>query len=69
MDAPIPDPYRACPAACTHELSRGVLISELLEGDGPFPAVSLMVNLASPRPAAFDDDRIAGRQPLLVDAV
>jgi hypothetical protein len=31
------DPYRRCEGSCTHDLARGVLVSELLDGDGPFP--------------------------------
>jgi hypothetical protein len=35
----IHDPYKHCESAegCTHDLVRGVLVSELLSGDGPFP--------------------------------
>lgn len=29
------DPYRKCLEMCTHDLARGVLISELHGGDGP----------------------------------
>ena len=28
------DPYRGCEKDCTHDLARGVLVSELLCGDG-----------------------------------
>lgn len=64
MDAPIPDPYRHCESACTHELSRGITVAELLGSDGPHPSASLLVNLAPNRPALFDDDHreIAGQQ-------
>jgi len=38
MDAAVyHDPYRRCEGSCTHDLARGVLVSELLAGDGPFP--------------------------------
>lgn len=38
MDATVyHDPYRRCEASCTHDLARGVLVSELLASDGPFP--------------------------------
>ena len=67
MDAPIPDPYRHCPTACTHELSGAMLVSELLSGDGPFPSASLLVQLAPGRPTLFDDEHreMAGQQSLL----
>ena len=29
------DGYRTCETACTHDLSKGVLVSELLDRDGP----------------------------------
>ena len=32
-----PDPYARCDEGCTHDLARGVLLEELLGGDGPFP--------------------------------
>jgi hypothetical protein len=32
-----PDPYAHCERECTHDLARGVLLSELLGGDGPAP--------------------------------
>lgn len=64
MDAPIPDPYRHCEVACTHELSRGITVAELLGTDGPHPSASLLVNLPLSRTALFDDDHreIAARQ-------
>ena len=38
MDAAIyHDPYRRCEGSCTHDLARGVLVTELLAGDGPYP--------------------------------
>lgn len=34
---PLPDPYKNCPAKCSHDLSRGVLVSEILsDSDGQF---------------------------------
>jgi hypothetical protein len=71
MDAPIPDPYRSCTVACTHELSRGVLIAELLEVDGPYPAASLLVNLTHPRNHLLGDEQFefGGGRPLLTEAV
>ena len=34
------DPYRHCETkGCTHDLAKGVLLSELLGGDGPFPPI------------------------------
>jgi len=65
MDAPISDPYRHCENACTHELSRGITVAELLGSDGPHPSASLLVSLGPNRAALFDDDHreIAGRRP------
>lgn len=37
IDAIYHDPYRRCEGSCTHDLARGVLVSELLAADGPFP--------------------------------
>jgi hypothetical protein len=34
-----PDPYADCERVCTHDLAQGVLLSELLGGDGPAPPV------------------------------
>ena len=31
------DPYGGCEASCTHDLALGVLVSELLEAEGPYP--------------------------------
>ena len=31
------DTYRTCEASCTHDLARGVLVSELLTREGPYP--------------------------------
>jgi hypothetical protein len=33
----IHDPYRRCEEVCTHDLTRGILVSELLSDDGPHP--------------------------------
>jgi len=66
MDAPIPDPYRNCEVACTHDLSPGVTIAELLGGEGPYPSGSLLVNLSAQRPMLLDEEQreIEG-QPVL----
>jgi len=50
------DPYRACEQHCNHDLGRGVLISELLGGEGPHPASYLVVNLSPHRARLYDDD-------------
>ncbi len=47
------DPYRRCEEVCTHDLSRGVLVSELLSGPGPHPDAHPLLRFratASPRP-------------------
>ena len=31
------DAYRTCEQSCTHDLARGVLVSELISAEGPFP--------------------------------
>lgn len=31
------DAYRSCEGSCTHDLARGVLVSELLDDEGPYP--------------------------------
>ncbi len=31
------DPYGGCDGSCTHTLASGVLVSELLEAEGPYP--------------------------------
>jgi hypothetical protein len=69
MDAPIPDPFRACRTACNHDLSRGVLVSDLLSGDGPHSASMLLVSLSPTRQTLFDEEHreVAGQQSLLVD--
>ncbi|MCH8991171.1 MAG: hypothetical protein IIA44_05395 [Acidobacteria bacterium] len=35
--APAHDPYGGCEGSCTHDLARGVLVSELLGQEGPYP--------------------------------
>lgn len=30
------DPYRSCESGCNHDCGRGVLLEELLSGDGPY---------------------------------
>jgi hypothetical protein len=32
----VPDPYQRCEEGCTHDLAAGLLIEDLLSGDGPF---------------------------------
>ncbi|GMQ86768.1 MAG: hypothetical protein BMS9Abin07_2363 [Acidimicrobiia bacterium] len=36
-DAQTPDQYLGCEEGCAHDLARGVLVDELLGGDGPHP--------------------------------
>ena len=43
-DPPRRDPYAHCDDGCTHDLARGVLVNELKEKDGPYPAA---VNLSN----------------------
>ena len=31
------DPYGGCEGSCTHDLALGVLVSSLLETEGPYP--------------------------------
>jgi len=31
------DTYRTCEGSCTHDLARGVLVSDLLNDEGPYP--------------------------------
>lgn len=46
----IHDPYRRCEEVCTHDLTRGILVSELLGDDGPYPDTHpLLVFRAFPR--------------------
>ncbi len=51
------DPYRNCERNCAHDLGEGVLIAELLGGDGPHPPGYMVVTLG-PRagPALYDDE-------------
>ena len=54
---PIAEPYRSCEQHCAHDLGVGVLVSDLLAGDGPHPPGYLLVTLVSRRdPAPFDHD-------------
>jgi hypothetical protein len=46
---PVADPYRSCEQRCSHDLGDGVLLRELLGGDGPYPPGYWLVTLA-PRP-------------------
>jgi hypothetical protein len=66
MDAPIADPYRHCDVACNHDLSRGVTIADLFDGDGPYPTGNLLVNLSTHRAVLLDDEHreIEGQQVL-----
>ncbi len=52
----IHDPYRRCEEQCNHDLARGILVSDLLEGDGPHPPSHLIVNFSLQRSAFMDDD-------------
>jgi hypothetical protein len=52
------DAYRACEGSCTHDLARGVLVSELLDEEGPYPDSHPL--LTTPRPV------IAVSRPLIV---
>ncbi len=54
---PVADPYRSCEQRCSHDLGDGVLLSELLGSDGPYPPGYWLVTLA-PRP---------NRSPLLTE--
>ena len=49
------DPYRRCEDQCNHDLARGILVSELLDGDGPHPPSHLIVNFTLERALVFDD--------------
>ncbi len=48
------DPYGTCLDGCNHDLAPGVLVSDLLAGDGPRPALELVFGLPAVRPAAGD---------------
>ncbi len=39
------DPYGSCTDGCNHDLAPGVLVSELLAGDGPSPSLQLLFGL------------------------
>lgn len=41
----VDDPYRRCEDHCNHDLVRGILVSDLLSGDGPYRPTSLLVTL------------------------
>jgi len=43
---PAADPYRFCQQHCSHDLGNGVLLGELLGGDGPNPPGYWLVTLA-----------------------
>ncbi|HUU61495.1 MAG TPA: hypothetical protein VMX37_03830 [Acidimicrobiia bacterium] len=47
---PVADPYRSCEQRCSHDLGNGVLLRELLGGDGPNPPGHWLVSLA-PHPS------------------
>jgi len=56
-EEPIVDPYRNCEHHCSHDLGVGVLLSELLGGDGPHPPGYMLVTLSPrPTPVLYDDD-------------
>lgn len=64
-DSPRIDPYAFCDDLCTHDLVRGVLVDELIEGDGPYPeAISLSFEALSMLATLRDreDVRLAGAQ-------
>jgi hypothetical protein len=50
------DPYRSCEQHCTHDLSRGVGVLELLSEEGPFPPSQLLVNLSRERDILSGED-------------
>ena len=50
------DPYRRCEDQCNHDLARGILVSELLSGDGPHPPSHLIVNFTLQRAVVVGDD-------------
>ena len=37
--APTPDPFAGCAESCTHDLAKGILVEDLLGGDGPHPPI------------------------------
>ena len=44
------DPYRKCEEHCNHDLVRGILIDELLGGDGPYRPTNLLVSFPFDHP-------------------
>jgi hypothetical protein len=56
----IDDPYRRCEDHCNHDLVRGILVSDLLGGDGPYRPTSLLVSLPFDRNVRQDDLPLAG---------
>ncbi len=46
------DPYRSCQEGCNHDLAPGVLVSDLLSGDGPSPSLTLVFGHVQARPVA-----------------
>jgi len=50
------DPYRRCEDQCNHDLARGILVSDLLSGDGPHPPSHLIVNFNLQRVAIIAND-------------
>ncbi len=44
------DPYRSCQEGCNHDLAPGVLVSDLLHGDGPAPSLTLVFGHVRARP-------------------
>jgi hypothetical protein len=52
----IHDPYRRCEEQCNHDLARGVLVEDLLSGDGPHPPSHLIVNFTLQRAVVVVDD-------------
>lgn len=49
------DPYRRCEEQCNHDLARGVLVEDLLSGDGPHPPSHLIVNFTLQHAFVVDD--------------
>lgn len=48
------DPYRTCPQTCNHDLAPGVLVSDLMRGDGPNPSLELMLGFGASRAIVYD---------------
>ena len=42
------DPFRHCEGTCNHDLAPGVLVADLLRGDGPHPPL-LVIGFGSER--------------------